>query len=97
MHILETPRLILRPPSHSDELLLHGLYSELIILGGLHSHEELAEPLATKRPVGNLRMQLQHGVGTTCAQQPQESSLRRRIRNEKRFTIRDGSNGCGNI
>ncbi|MER8949849.1 GNAT family N-acetyltransferase [Mesorhizobium sp. M0809] len=28
MHVLETPRLILRPPSYSDELLLHGLYSD---------------------------------------------------------------------
>lgn len=32
MHILETPRLILRPPSHSDELLLHGLLSDPFVV-----------------------------------------------------------------
>ncbi|PAP99141.1 GNAT family N-acetyltransferase [Mesorhizobium mediterraneum] len=32
MHILETPRLILRPPSHSDELLLHGLHSDPFVV-----------------------------------------------------------------
>ncbi|PBB80016.1 hypothetical protein CK218_15205 [Mesorhizobium sp. WSM3879] len=32
MHILETPRLILRPPSHGDELLLHGLHSEPFVV-----------------------------------------------------------------
>ncbi|MER9914125.1 GNAT family N-acetyltransferase [Mesorhizobium sp. M0050] len=32
MHVLETPRLILRPPSHSDELLLHGLHSDPFVV-----------------------------------------------------------------
>lgn len=38
MHILETPHLFLRPPSHSDELLLHGLRSDPFVVnarGGL--------------------------------------------------------------
>lgn len=32
MHILETPRLILRPPSYSDVLLLHGLYNDPFVV-----------------------------------------------------------------
>ncbi|MEI9414026.1 GNAT family N-acetyltransferase [Mesorhizobium sp. Cs1321R2N1] len=32
MYILETPRLILRPPSHRDELLLHGLLSDPFVI-----------------------------------------------------------------
>lgn len=35
MYILETPRLILRPPSHSDELLLHGLYSDPFVVNAI--------------------------------------------------------------
>ncbi|MES0039669.1 GNAT family N-acetyltransferase [Mesorhizobium sp. M0046] len=35
MHILETPRLILRPPSHSDELLLRGLYSDPFVVNAV--------------------------------------------------------------
>ncbi|MGX9576405.1 GNAT family N-acetyltransferase [Mesorhizobium sp. f-mel] len=35
MHILETPRLILRPPSHSDELLLHGLHSDPFVVNAV--------------------------------------------------------------
>ncbi|MER9254426.1 GNAT family N-acetyltransferase [Mesorhizobium sp. M0598] len=35
MHTLETPRLILRPPSHSDELLLHGLYSDPLVVNAV--------------------------------------------------------------
>lgn len=35
MHILETPRLILRPPSHSDELLLHGLHSDPFVVNAI--------------------------------------------------------------
>lgn len=35
MHILETPRLILRPPSHNDELLLHGLRSDPLVVNAV--------------------------------------------------------------
>ncbi|MER9451734.1 GNAT family N-acetyltransferase [Mesorhizobium sp. M0254] len=35
MHTLETPRLILRPPSHSDELLLHGLHSDPFVVSAV--------------------------------------------------------------
>ncbi|RWK44898.1 MAG: N-acetyltransferase [Mesorhizobium sp.] len=35
MHILETPRLILRPPSHSDELLLHGIHSDPFVVNAI--------------------------------------------------------------
>lgn len=35
MHILETPRLLLRPPSHSDELLLHGLNSDPFVVNAI--------------------------------------------------------------
>ncbi|MER8659123.1 GNAT family N-acetyltransferase [Mesorhizobium sp. M0847] len=35
MHILETSRLILRPPSHSDELLLHGLHSDPFVVNAI--------------------------------------------------------------
>ncbi|MER8556760.1 GNAT family N-acetyltransferase [Mesorhizobium sp. M1217] len=35
MHILETQRLILRPPSHSDELLLHGLHSDPFVVNAV--------------------------------------------------------------
>lgn len=35
MHILETPRLILRPPTHSDELLLHGLHSDPFVVNAI--------------------------------------------------------------
>lgn len=35
MHILETSRLILRPPSHSDELLLHGLHSDPFVVDAI--------------------------------------------------------------
>ncbi|WP_354425861.1 GNAT family N-acetyltransferase [Mesorhizobium abyssinicae] len=35
MYILETPRLILRPPSHSDELLLHELRSDPFVVNTL--------------------------------------------------------------
>ncbi|RUU11537.1 N-acetyltransferase [Mesorhizobium sp. USDA-HM6] len=35
MHILETPRLLLRPPSHSDELLLHGLHSDPFVVNAI--------------------------------------------------------------
>ncbi|MES0099226.1 GNAT family N-acetyltransferase [Mesorhizobium sp. M0019] len=35
MYILETPRLILRPPSHSDELLLHGLRSDPFVVNAI--------------------------------------------------------------
>ncbi|MER9883582.1 GNAT family protein [Mesorhizobium sp. M0118] len=35
MHVLETPRLILRPPSHNDELLLHGLYSDPFVVNAV--------------------------------------------------------------
>ncbi|MER9108059.1 GNAT family N-acetyltransferase [Mesorhizobium sp. M0848] len=35
MHILETPRLILRPPSHGDELLLHGLHSDPFVVNAI--------------------------------------------------------------
>ncbi|MER8659219.1 GNAT family protein [Mesorhizobium sp. M0847] len=35
MHVLETPRLILRPPSHSDELLLHGVYSDPFVVNAV--------------------------------------------------------------
>ncbi|MER8486541.1 GNAT family N-acetyltransferase [Mesorhizobium sp. M1322] len=35
MHILETPRLILRPPSRSDELLLHGLHSDPFVVNAI--------------------------------------------------------------
>ncbi|MER9026753.1 GNAT family N-acetyltransferase [Mesorhizobium sp. M0815] len=35
MYILETPRLILRPPSHSDELLLHGLHSDPFVVNAI--------------------------------------------------------------
>ncbi|TIQ16681.1 MAG: GNAT family N-acetyltransferase [Mesorhizobium sp.] len=35
MYILETPRLILRPPSHSDELLLHGLHSDPFVVNAM--------------------------------------------------------------
>lgn len=35
MHMLETPRLILRPPSHSDELLLHGLHSDPFVVNAV--------------------------------------------------------------
>lgn len=35
MHILETSRLILRPPAHSDELLLHGLHSDPFVVNAV--------------------------------------------------------------
>ncbi|BCG76073.1 N-acetyltransferase [Mesorhizobium sp. 113-1-2] len=35
MRILETPRLILRPPSHSDELFLRGLYSDPFVVNAV--------------------------------------------------------------
>ncbi|MER9064834.1 GNAT family protein [Mesorhizobium sp. M0698] len=35
MHILETQRLILRPPSHNDELLLHGLRSDPLVVNAV--------------------------------------------------------------
>ncbi|MER8394984.1 GNAT family N-acetyltransferase [Mesorhizobium sp. M1340] len=35
MHILETPRLILRPPSQSDQLLLHGLHSDPFVVNAI--------------------------------------------------------------
>lgn len=35
MHILETPRLILRPPSDSDELLVHGLHSDPFVVNAV--------------------------------------------------------------
>ncbi|WP_084567101.1 GNAT family N-acetyltransferase [Mesorhizobium sp. LNJC391B00] len=35
MHILETSRLILRPPSHSDDLLLHGLHSDPFVVNAI--------------------------------------------------------------
>ncbi|MER8583121.1 GNAT family N-acetyltransferase [Mesorhizobium sp. M1423] len=35
MHILETPRLILRPPSESDELLVHGLHSDPFVVNAV--------------------------------------------------------------
>lgn len=35
MHILETPRLILRPPSYCDELLLHGLHSDPFVVNAV--------------------------------------------------------------
>ncbi|TIQ39101.1 MAG: GNAT family N-acetyltransferase [Mesorhizobium sp.] len=35
MYILETPRLILRPPLHSDELLLHGLNSDPFVVNAV--------------------------------------------------------------
>ncbi|MER9007170.1 GNAT family N-acetyltransferase [Mesorhizobium sp. M0862] len=35
MHILETPRLILRPPSHSDELRLHELHSDPFVVNAM--------------------------------------------------------------
>ncbi|TCN19791.1 GNAT family N-acetyltransferase [Sinorhizobium americanum] len=35
MQILETSRLILRPPSHSDEILLHGLYSDPFVVNAI--------------------------------------------------------------
>ncbi|MCF6102111.1 MULTISPECIES: GNAT family N-acetyltransferase [Mesorhizobium] len=35
MYILETPRLILRPPSRSDELLLHGLHSDPFVVNAV--------------------------------------------------------------
>ncbi|MES0007847.1 GNAT family N-acetyltransferase [Mesorhizobium sp. M0062] len=35
MHLLETPRLILRPPSHRDELLLHGLHSDPFVVDAI--------------------------------------------------------------
>ncbi|MER8548877.1 GNAT family N-acetyltransferase [Mesorhizobium sp. M1169] len=35
MYILETPRLILRPPSHSDELLLHGLLRDPFVVNAV--------------------------------------------------------------
>ncbi|MER8646835.1 GNAT family protein [Mesorhizobium sp. M1252] len=35
MHILETPRLILRPPLHSDELLLRGLYNDPFVVNAV--------------------------------------------------------------
>ncbi|MER8478658.1 GNAT family N-acetyltransferase [Mesorhizobium sp. M1163] len=35
MHILETPRLTLRPPSHSDELLVHGLHSDPFVVNAI--------------------------------------------------------------
>ncbi|WP_157357888.1 GNAT family N-acetyltransferase [Mesorhizobium metallidurans] len=35
MHILETTRLILRPPSHGDELLLHGLHSDPFVANAI--------------------------------------------------------------
>ncbi|MER9293370.1 GNAT family N-acetyltransferase [Mesorhizobium sp. M0510] len=37
MHILETPRLILRPPSHSDELLLHELHSDPFVVNAMRN------------------------------------------------------------
>ncbi|MER9751588.1 GNAT family N-acetyltransferase [Mesorhizobium sp. M0140] len=35
MHIIETPRLILRPPSVSDELLLHGLHCDPFVVDAI--------------------------------------------------------------
>lgn len=35
MHMLETPRLILRPPSQSDELLLHGIHSDPFVVNAI--------------------------------------------------------------
>lgn len=35
MHILETQRLILRPPSHRDEPLLHGLYRDPFVVNAV--------------------------------------------------------------
>ncbi|MER8899604.1 GNAT family N-acetyltransferase [Mesorhizobium sp. M0676] len=35
MHILETPRLLLRPTSPSDELLLHGLHSDPFVVNAI--------------------------------------------------------------
>ncbi|MER9390249.1 GNAT family N-acetyltransferase [Mesorhizobium sp. M0435] len=35
MHILETPRLVLRPPKHSDELLVHGLHSDPFVVNAI--------------------------------------------------------------
>ncbi|WP_431523466.1 GNAT family N-acetyltransferase [Mesorhizobium captivum] len=35
MYVLETPRLILRPPSHSDEFLLHGLRSDPLVVNAV--------------------------------------------------------------
>ncbi|RWJ58248.1 MAG: N-acetyltransferase [Mesorhizobium sp.] len=35
MHMLETPRLILRPPSRSDELLLHGLRTDPLVVNAV--------------------------------------------------------------
>ncbi|RWA58103.1 MAG: GNAT family N-acetyltransferase [Mesorhizobium sp.] len=35
MQILETPRLILRPPTHTDELLLHGLHSDPFVVNAI--------------------------------------------------------------
>ncbi|AZO50332.1 MAG: GNAT family N-acetyltransferase [Mesorhizobium sp.] len=37
MHIIETPHLFLRPPSHSDELLLHGLWSDPFVVNAKDS------------------------------------------------------------
>ncbi|MER9254459.1 GNAT family N-acetyltransferase [Mesorhizobium sp. M0598] len=35
MQMLETPRLILRPPSDSDELLVHGLHSDPFVVNAV--------------------------------------------------------------
>lgn len=35
MHILETPRLSLRPPLHRDDLLLHGLHSDPLVVSSV--------------------------------------------------------------
>ncbi|RWP28579.1 GNAT family protein [Mesorhizobium sp.] len=35
MHILETSRLILKPPSHSDDLLLHALHNDPFVVNAI--------------------------------------------------------------
>lgn len=35
MHILETSRLILKPPSHSDEVLIHGLHTDPFVVNAI--------------------------------------------------------------
>ncbi|MDX8469718.1 GNAT family N-acetyltransferase [Mesorhizobium sp. VK23B] len=35
MHTLETPRLVLRPPTHSDELLVHELHSDPFVINAI--------------------------------------------------------------
>ncbi|TIP18373.1 GNAT family N-acetyltransferase [Mesorhizobium sp.] len=37
MHILETPRLILRPPSHSDHLLIHNLHNDPFVVDAIRN------------------------------------------------------------